>query len=67
MCTSYITKVKYKCKCTKDNSRVDPCSDDDCGVIKQTIYTPSSTNRLFECSDCKAKADKNSVGSSSGR
>ncbi|KAE8348129.1 hypothetical protein BDV28DRAFT_144296 [Aspergillus coremiiformis] len=67
MCTAYITNVKYKCKCTKPDTRVDPCSDDDCGVIKRTVYNPSSTNRLFECPDCRVKTDKNSAGSSSGR
>lgn len=55
MCTAYITNVKYKCRCVKPDTRVDPCSDDDCAVIKKTVYNPSSTNRIFEFPDCRGK------------
>ncbi|KAL4803355.1 hypothetical protein BDV18DRAFT_144632 [Aspergillus unguis] len=66
MCTAYITKVKYKCKHMKPDTRVDSCSDDDCGIIKRTVYNPSSTNRGFVCPECRSNADKTS-GVSSGR
>jgi len=52
MCTRYSAKYKYVCGCIRDKSWVDPCSDPDCGTVKNDVCLGQTTKRE-KCSDHK--------------
>jgi len=55
MCKEFIGPVKYRCGCTRNTSYVEACSDEDCGVVRETVRFGKTTKRHSECEECKSK------------